>query len=800
MLLHPQQLSEKIGFESIRREAVKAARSNMGKERLESLQPSSGIDRVKKLLRETGEMMDLLLNDAAFPLDHLHDIRESLSNSKPEESRLFPEAFLEIVQLTVTARKIKLFLEDREERYPELNKMAVELIPLKELEKDIKKVIAEQGNLRDDASSELKSIRSRLGKKRIDLRTTINKVMSRASKQGMASDEGPTIRNGRMVIPILAEYKRRIQGFVHDVSSTGQTVYLEPVEALNINNEIRQMESEEQREIERILKTLTTEVRKNREYLEQNSDVLGSIDVIVARAQVSIGLDAFIPVLSGGRYLRLKEAYNPILLLRNKSLDKEEREPVIPLDLELEEDERCLVITGPNAGGKSVAIKTLGLCAMMMQSGFAIPAKDTSELPVFSGIFVDMGDDQSIENDLSTFSSRLEWMKTVMKESGRLSLVLIDEAGAGTDPEEGGALYRSLIEQLIGRGALSLITTHQGALKVFAHEHPQAVNGSMEFDQATLSPTYRFKKGVPGSSYAFEIAQRMELDPDLLQKARKITGESKQDLESLITELEARIQEAEELKEKYDQLKKQMEAGRHKYEDKRKALEKEKDSIREKALKQAQEIIQSANKRIEEAVERIVEQGKKDEKAVSEARKEVSEQKETIRQEMDELESKRKREERISDEPPKVGDTVRLMDANTNGELVEINGSQAVVQAGVLRLRTKFDNLIKIEDRKSKKKKEGRIKVNVMGGGSRKPAKPSINIRGYRGPDAVKEVELYLDNAIAAGLQQVEIIHGKGEGILKNLVHDYLRQRPEVVDYELAPADQGGTGCTIVKL
>lgn len=803
MRLYPEESSEKIGFESVRREAIQASRSNMGRERLERMQPSADSDRVSVQLDETREMMDLLRNDAAFPLDRLHDIRDSLSNVKPEGSLLAPERFLEILQLATTARRVKSFLEDREERYPTLNTIAVELIPLKELEEAIKRVISEEGNLRNDASRQLKSIRRNLGKKRNELRTTINRVMDRASKQGMASDEGPTIRNGRMVIPILAEYKRKIQGFVHDVSSTGQTVYLEPVEALNINNEIRQLESEEKREIERILRELSDEIRSNRRYLEQNCETLGKLDAVAARAQVSIDLDAFVPVLSGGRYIRLKEAYNPILLLKNRTLREEKREPVIPLTLELEEDERCLVITGPNAGGKSVAIKTVGLCAMMIQSGFAIPAKDTSEMPVFSSLFVDMGDDQSIENDLSTFSSRLQWMKTAMRESDGRSLVLMDEAGAGTDPEEGGALYQSLIGHLIGRGAISLVTTHHGSLKVFAHDHPKAINGSMEFDQGTLSPTYRFRKGIPGSSYAFEIAQRMDLDPGLLHEARKISGESKRDMESLINELETRRQEAEELKAKYGELKKQMEAERHKYEDKRNALEKEKDSIRQKALEQAEEIMQSANRKIEEAVERIVEEGRKDEKTISEARREVSEQKEKIREELDELETKRKQQkrERVSDEPPEVGDTVRLMDANTNGELVEVSGKQAVVQAGDLRLKTQFDNLVKVEDGHSKKRgKKNRITVNVTGDTARKPTKPSLDIRGYRGPDAVKEVEHYLDNALASGLNQVEIIHGKGEGILKELVHDYLRERADIEEFELAPADRGGAGCTIVTL
>lgn len=802
MQLFPSHLSEKLGFETIRSEAVKRTRSVMGREHLERMQPSSRPERVEKLLDETREMMDLLLDDAAFPLDHPHDIRDYLSQAKPEGSLLSAEAFIEILQLASTARRVKSYLDDREEYYPTLHKRAVELIPLKDLEDEIKGIISEQGSVKDNASRELQSIRSRLSKRQNDLRNTINKAMSRATKQGMASDEGPTLRNGRMVIPIQAEYKRKMQGFVHDVSSSGQTVYLEPVEALNINNEIRQLESEERREVERVLRQLTNHIRKNREYLQQNMETLGRIDMIAARAQLSTDLDAFVPVLSDGKYIRLKEAYNPILLLKNRSLPETEREEVVPLNLELEEQERCLMITGPNAGGKSVAIKTIGLCALMIQCGFAIPAKDTSELPVFTHLFVDMGDEQSIENDLSTFSSRLQWMKSVMDHAKDRSLVLIDEAGAGTDPDEGGALYQSLIEHLIERGALSLVTTHHGSLKVFAHEHDQAVNGSMEFDQATLSPTYRFKKGVPGSSYAFEIAQRMDLSEELLVRARQITGSSKQDMESLINELESKTQEAQTLKEDYDRLKKKMESERQKYEDKRRSLEKEKDQIREKALKQAEEIMQSANRRIEEAVEKIVAQGKKDKQAIKKAREEVSEQKDEIEEELEDIEQRQQQEKRqqLSDEEPEKGDIVRLVDSNTNGELVEINGNQAVVQAGGLRLKTKYNNLVKVKDASQKKSPKNRVKVNIPRSARPGPTKPSIEIRGMRGEAAMKEVERYLDNAIASGLREVEIIHGKGEGILKNLVHDYLKQRPEVEGFALAPADRGGAGVTLVRL
>lgn len=799
MHLQPNRLIEKIGFHAIREAAAKQARSSIAKNKLHELMPSSRREDIEKDLATTREMMSLLQNEAAFPLNNLHDVREYLQKSRAEGSLLPMDAFIEILELVVTARRVKSFIKDREDDYPELKEVSIGLIPLKNLENEIRSIITENGELRSDASDTLKFIRNRLNRKRNDLRNTINKVMSRAAKEGMASDEGPTIRSGRMVIPIQAEYKRKIQGFVHDVSSTGQTVYLEPVEALNINNEIRQLESEEKREIERILRRLTNHVRSDRESIHQNLYVLTQLDVIAAKAQLGINLDCYVPVICDSSRLYLKDAYNPILKLKNLGLKKESKEKVVPLDLELNDREQCLVITGPNAGGKSVAMKTLGLCVMMTQSGFAIPAKDSTELPIYSGLFVDMGDDQSIENDLSTFSSRLEWMRDTLKKADENSLILIDEAAAGTDPEEGGALFQALIELLMQRKAKILVTTHHGSLKIFAHDHPNAVNGSMEFDQNTLSPTYRFKKGVPGSSYAFEIAQRMELDDALLSKARALLGESKSNMETLISELETKSQEAEELKRKYDQLKEQTQAARHKYDEKRSAIEKEKETIREKALREAKQIMQSANRRIEEAVEQIVEKGQKDSETIREARKEVEKHKEEVEEQLDELETKKKKRKQASKEPPKEGDTVRLEDANTTGELVDVNGNKAVVMAGGLRLKTDYENLVKVEDA-SKKKKKQRVTVNIMDRDTSTVVKTRLEVRGMRGPEAMKEVEHYLDNALAAGLNEVEIIHGKGEGILKNLIHEYLEKRKDVQDYHLAPIQQGGAGCTIVKL
>ncbi len=799
MHLFPEHLSDKIGFESIREAALKKAQSEMARHQLKTMMPFSDRAVIERRLQQTSEMMDLLLNDSAFPLRNIHDVRDYLEKARPQNSIIPLHAFVEILEISITSRVVKSYIDQRKDDYPALKKISVGLIPLKDLEETLQNVLNENGELRNDASPKLQSIRNKINKRRNDLRTTINRVMGRLSKEGMTSDEGATIRGGRMVIPVQAEYKRKVQGFVHDVSSTGKTVYLEPVEALEINNEIRELESEEKQEIERILRELTRHVREQRETIRQNLETLTAFDIISAKAQLSIDLDGFVPVISETSHLYLKQAYNPLLLLKNLSAPKEQQEEVVPLDMELMEDELCLIITGPNAGGKSVALKTLGLCCMMIQSGFAIPARDSSELPIFSSIFVDMGDDQSIENDLSTFSSRLEWMKHTLANANNDSLVLIDEAAAGTDPEEGGALFQSLMEILMQRKAKTLVTTHHGSLKIFAHDHEHAVNGSMEFNQDTLSPTYRFKKGIPGSSYAFEIAERMKLQDELLSKARTLLGESKSNMETLISELEAKTQEAEELKKKYAQLQSHTKKERNRYEEKRSAIEKEKKEIREKALKEAKEIMDSANKKIEEAVERIVEKGQKDDETIKEARKKVEAHRRQVESDLQELEEEQEEQYRDSSEKPGVGDLVRLKDANTTGELKEVNGNKAVISAGGLRVKTKYNKLIKVEDASDRKPKEQKVKVSFEDGSRFKMVKPQLSIRGMRGDAAMKEVQRYIDDALASGKNDVQIIHGKGEGILKKLVHEYLNKRKEVDSYEMAPISQGGAGCTIVK-
>lgn len=793
--LFPDNSSQKIGFESIRVSTLRKSFTTYGREEIENLSPTADRDTVERRLSESREWTKILQSGSSHPLTVVDDVREILKDSRLKGTILPLDDFPVILQNARLARLIVSFFKRLEFETPSLQKISDRLVNLKPLEDAIQRVITERGELRDDASRELQQIRGKLNRERSKLRSTVQQVMKRLAKDGMTSDEGATIRSGRMVIPVQAEYKRKVEGFVHDVSSTGQTVYIEPVQALQINNEIRQLEAEEKREIERIIQKLTDEVRTYSEELELNCTYIGELDAIHCIVSLGLDLEGTIPVLSENNHLNLIRGKNPNLILKNSTL--QEPEPVIPLNLDLSENELGLVITGPNAGGKSVAMKTTGLLCMMLQAGYPIPVQPDSELPLLSGLFVDIGDDQSIENDLSTFSSRLNWMKITLDRMEPNSLVLIDEAGAGTDPEEGGALFQAFVEEVINKGSRVIVTTHHGSLKVFAHENEKVVNGAMEFNQESLSPTYRFKKGVPGSSYAFEIADRMNLPRELMDKARQLLGEQKDSMGDLLINLEKQMQEAEDLRSTFQRKLIEAEKQERIYRERSEQIDSKRKGIIEKAYKDAEEIMKDANRRIEEAVEKVVSEGRYNKDKIREARSDIQEAKKEIHTFKDEFETESEDPVR-SDEKPEVGDYVIIGDGNTGGELVELSDKQATVLVNGMKIKSKLNKLTKTSPPKKKKKSSSRSY-----GGSQDidlSVKPRLDLRGKRGDEAIKELTIYLDKAIARNLQQVEIVHGKGEGILHKLVHEYLEKRDGVKSFDIAPMESGGSGCTIVDL
>ncbi|MCG2588197.1 endonuclease MutS2 [Rhodohalobacter sulfatireducens] len=786
---------QKLGFEAVLEAALKHTYTPYGKEFLHNLSPATDPGTVSKNLSLASEWMKILQSSSNHPLSVIDDVTDILKASRIKESTLPLEDFLIVLENARLGRTLKNFFKENELDLENLSSLSERLVNHQPVEKAIQRVVTDNGELRDDASSELKKIRGKLNRERNRLRDTIHSVMRRVSKKGMTSDEGPTIRSGRMVIPIQAEFKRKVDGFIHDVSSTGQTIYLEPVEALQINNEIRQLESEEQREIERILRELTAEVGKYSDTLERNIPIIAQFDAIHARVKLGLNLEGSIPELSSDGRLNLIRAMNPNLVLKNLSL--KDPEPVIPLNLEMNPDELALVITGPNAGGKSVAMRTVGMLNLMLQSGFPIPVQPDSKMPVLNGIYIDIGDDQSIENDLSTFSSRLQWMRNTLQKIKKNSLVLIDEAGSGTDPEEGGALFQAFVEKVIEMGSRVIVTTHHGSLKVFAHEHDKVVNGAMEFNQENLTPTYRFKKGYPGSSYAFEIADRLNLPKEVMKRARELLGEKRDSMGDLLVSLEENMQEFEQLKREYEKRLRSVEKREKDYEEHQKNIKNKRKKILEKAYKDAEEIMKGANQRIEQAVEKVVSEGREDKEKITEARRDILEAKREIKSDKEKVEQEEKPFR--SKEKPKVGDYVLIEDSNTSGELVELSGKKATVLVNGMKIKSNLNKLVKTNPPK-KEKKSIKTRAYSLSEDTDLSVKPSLDLRGKRGDEAMKELTKYLDNALTRGLSQVEIIHGKGEGILHKLVHEHLEKRPEVKSFEIAPWDSGGSGCTVVHL
>jgi len=795
MLLYPENLTQKIGFEAVRESTMLGVLTNMGVEHLESLHPTADVVELRARLESTDEMLRIFQLGEGLPLDGLYDIRQAVKRSRVQRSILDPQSLLQIGAMASASRRIGQFFQAKMDVYPRLAMTGRKLVAVKELETAVQNVLSESGEVKDSASSTLRNIRRSMQQRKGELRTTLDRILREAARNEMTGDEGMTIRNGRMVIPVKAEYKRKIQGFIHDISSTGHTVYLEPVEALHLNNEIRQLEIQEAQEIERLLMELTDLVRKYADNLHDNCEHIGQLDLIHAIGRFSYRLNGQIPEW-GTAQLKLIRAKNPHLLLKMLR-DSTKKEEVVPLDLDLDSNERCLLITGPNAGGKSVALKTLGLCAIMLQCGFAIPVADGTQIPVFESIFIDLGDDQSVEQDLSTFSSRLTWMRDTLNKAKQGSLVLIDEAGTGTDPEEGAALYQAFMETMIDRGVLVLATTHHGHLKIFAHDHPKAVNASMEFDPVTLSPTYIFRKGVPGSSYAFEIAARIGVDRTLLDRARSKIGKSKNRVESLILELQTKTRDADLAAFQAGITLREVEKQRADLETKQKAIINEQSKLRQKALQEARNIVLGAQKQVDDAVKQIKKSGG-DKEVVKAVRKKVRDTVAANDSELQQIEEQRLYE--VSGDPPVPGDMIRFLDGKSTGELLELTGKQAVVLVNGMRMKTRVEKLVKVTEQV---KKPVTPMIKVMSSVSMPVplhVPITLDIRGLRADEAEKKVERYIDDVIQTGLHQVEIIHGKGDGVLRKIVHDHLVTRSNIRKYYTPRWDMGGPGVTVIEV
>ena len=823
MQTYPDGLEEKLGFDVIRDRLQGTLKSPIGQERLDGMQPARSMDWLRTELTRVEELQAAFQYDDAVPLSNFYDLRDVLRRAAPEEAFVDPED-LKAVRLTlVSLRRLKAYFEQRDRDYPTLANAVARITPLPDLEEHVASILEEDASIRDDASPELQRLRQQIQAKERKLRSTLDEALRDAIGQGYATEDQATIRGGRMVIPVRAEAKRKVEGFVHDTSASGQTVYIEPAACLQLNNEVRELKSAEQQEIERILREVTAHLRSETDAMEANLQAMGQFDLLQAKARLANRLDAVVPKLNEDGHIDLHEGRNPVLELHFQSLDEEadapdwapddgeaEEREVVPLDMELGDDFHTLVITGPNAGGKTVAMKSVGLFSLMLAYGLPIPVAPHSSFPLFDEIMADIGDEQSIEEDLSTFSSHVSNLRHMLDAAGDNSLVLIDEAGTGTDPDEGGALAQAVLERLNQAGARTIATTHHGTLKVYAHETEGVENGSMEFDQETLRPTYRYQAGVPGSSYAFEIAQRMGLDEGLLGRARTLAGEQKTAMENLITTFEQRTQQLEDELYQAEKAKEDAEKERQRHEEKRRKLEKEREKFRQQALEEAERIVEDANARIEQTIKEIKE-AQAESEATKEAREKLEDYKENLEEEQEEAEAAAAPEEEpaVPDDtsgrndrqpgaPIAEGDQVVVDDGSTAMEVQEIEEGEAVVIMGSMHMRVELDRLTKVGGPEPEPEPEPTTGGDT--GLAALQASMSIDVRGQRVDEAEQNVQHFLDDAIAAGLDTVDILHGKGTGALRNALHELLARRSDITGYRKAPIEEGGAGVTKVDL
>ena len=817
---YPNELEEKLGFDVIRARLRETLGTPLGRERLDDMEPAHTLDGLRSELARVEELQAAFQYGDAVPLNNFHDLRGTLRRAAPEDAYVDPDELWATRLTLITLRRLKSYFKQRADDYPTLADAVKRITPLPDLEEHVASILTEDATVRDDASPELARLRREIHQKENQLRDTLDGAMRDAIRQGYATENQATIRGGRMVIPVRAEAKRKVEGFVHDTSASGQTVYIEPAACLELNNEVRELKSAEQREVERILRDVTAHLRSERDAMEGNLRTMAQFDLLQAKARLASRLDAVVPKLNEEGRIEVHEGRNPVLELHFRSLDEtietegrstgEDDIPpreVVPLDMTLGDDFHTLVITGPNAGGKTVSMKTVGLFSLMLGYGLPLPVAPHSSFPLFDQIMADIGDEQSIEEDLSTFSSHVSNLRHMLTEAGENTLVLIDEAGTGTDPDEGGALAQAVLEQLTAAGARTIATTHHGTLKVYAHETEGVENGSMEFDQETLRPTYRYQEGVPGSSYAFEIADRMGLDRDLLDRARTLAGEQKTAMENLISTFEERTQRLENELYAAEKEKEKAEAERQRLEEKRRALENERESIRQQALEQAERIVDEANARIERTIREIKEAQAASE-ATKEARAELEEYKEGLDEERAQAEEvappdeeeeeapEPSRPDRRPGAPIEEGDQVILDDGSTALEVQEIEDGEAVVLMGSMHMRVALDRLTKVDgpEPEPERQRGGDRTMTAL------EASPSIDVRGQRVDEARHNVQDFLDNALAAGLDTVEILHGKGTGALRSALHEMLAERSDIRDYRKAPIQEGGAGVTKVDL
>lgn len=821
-MIYPTNFEQKTGFDKIRKLLADKCLSPLGQERVADMTFSTNYEEVCRELEETDEFVRILHGDREFPGNFFFDVRHSLKRIRPEGTWLDERELFDLKRSLQTIRDIVAFLQPNEEGeppYPALTALAGDIFVFPQVIRQIDSILDKFGKVKDTASTTLSLIRREMAITMSGISRSLQAIIRSAQTDGIVDkDVAPTLRDGRLMIPVAPAFKRKIKGIVHDESASGKTVFIEPEVVVEANNRIRELEADERREIVRILTDFTNSIRPLAPDMLQAYEFLAEIDFIQAKAQFAEQVKAIKPIIENVRQVDWIGAMHPLLYL---SLQKQGKS-IVPLEIMLTEEKRLLIISGPNAGGKSVCLKTVGLLQYMVQCGLLIPLSERSRVGLFDQLFIDIGDEQSIENDLSTYSSHLTHMKYFVRHCNEGTLLLIDEFGSGTEPQIGGAIAEALLDRFNRNGSYGVITTHYQNLKHFAEDTPGVVNGAMLYDRHLMQPLFKLSIGNPGSSFAVEIARKIGLPEDVIAEASEKVGSDYINMDKYLQDIVRDKRYWESKRQNIRQREKKLEEIVSRYEADLTDMSKQRKEIIREAKVEAARILQEANARIENTVREIKEaQAEKEQtklarKALEEFKanvQETSEEDDRIAKKMAKLKERTKRKQPKQETTPKpafdrttieVGDYVRLKGQTSAGTVMELQGKQAIVAFGMLKSTVKLEQLEKVSKGQIKREIQKSTFISSQTADEMHEKKihfkQEIDVRGMRGDEALQAVTYFIDDAIQVGANQVRILHGTGTGILRQLIRQYLATVPGVRHFQDEHVQFGGAGITVVDL
>lgn len=818
-MVYPENFEAKIGFDVIRTMLKEACLCPLGEERVDAMQFSAQFDSIQLALQQTAEFVRVL-REEEFPDQHFFDVRPALRRIKIPNTYLLVDELFDLQRSLTSIDLIVHFFSRQVEGdelpvYPQLLALSKNIKTYPNIVRRISQILDKYGEVKDSATVELMRIRQEKMNTSNSISGMLHRILREAKDEGVVDkDAAPTMRDGRLVIPVAPAMKRKINGIVHDESDSGRTVYIEPADVVEANNRIRELEGEERREIVRILTVFSDSIRPMVLDMIQSYEFLGDIDFIRAKAKFAIRTDAIMPTLEQRQHIDLDMAVHPLLRM---SLEKHGRQ-VVPLDIRLDGKQRILLISGPNAGGKSVCLKTVGLLQYMLQCGLLLPVSESSSVGIFNNIFIDIGDEQSLENDLSTYSSHLMNMKFMMKNANYSTLILIDEFGGGTEPQIGGAIAQSVLKRFNDKKAFGVITTHYQNLKEYAQDTPGIINGAMLYDRQQMQPLFQLRIGNPGSSFAIEIARKIGIPEDVIAEASQLVGQNYIAADKYLQDISRDKRYWENKRQEIHHKEKKLESTIQRYEDEFDRIHAQKHEIIAKAKAEAQQLLDSSNAKIERTI-RDIKQAQAERERTKQVREKLTRFKDhvdTFHKTDEERQKRASQKEEMSGSRPvreggaktsshaefTVGSYVKMKGQTTTGRILKLNGNEALVAFGAIQTNVKLNRL-----EPSQAPKAATREVTFVTSHTQDQIRETtlhfsgeIDVRGLRGDECMQTISLYIDDALVANASRIRILHGTGNGILRQLIRQYLDTIPEVTGYHDEHPQFGGSGITVVDL